>query len=285
MKVKVKISALVTWALLLVLSQMLITQWTVHAAGNRSVIDYISFAGTVVGMILAILAIVYSFIANASQKSDSEILRGQLSSLNDAIAQASASGNQFSSELTRLEDIRESLSQVASTSAESLAASSRLEESVEYLRKQSMVKDQLNTNLGKNYHSALEQICSRALAEQIVTYYLSLEIERSQEKTFDDLVDQLLNPIYVDGNISKGIRQHKLGEVAGYNLIFDDLRVFSDESNLIQFKKYLLKRARLHLDRIDSGKPENDNEGKYYNPANLAISLNKVAERLQGEIG
>jgi len=263
---------------------MLITQWTVRAAGNRNVIDYISFAGTVVGMILAILAIVYSFIANASQKNDAAILRGQLSSLNDAIARASASGNQFSSELTRLEDIRQSLSQVASTSAESLAASSRLEESVEYIRRQSMSKDELSAGTGGNYNSAIEQIASRALAEQVITYYLSLEIEKDVDKEFDDLADRLLDPIYADASFVRIIGPHKRGEIAGYNLIFDDLRIFSEKVNLTHFKKSLLARAEVQLDRIKLEKSENDREADIYNIDNLAVSIKSVAERLRKEI-
>lgn len=278
-----KISTLVSWGVILVLGQLLITTWTVHAAGNKSVIDYISFAGTVVGMILAILAIVYSFISNASQKSDADMLRLQLFSLNEAISRADASGDQFSSELGKLEEIRLALSKVALNSEESLAVSSRLEQSFDYFRSQAANKERRSDLSGDGEVSSLldaaRYIASHAITDQVIMYFLAVEFEHLKRDELARSAKQLIGPIYKSANDYELLSSYKDGEILAYNLILTDLDVFEGRENRKEFMVSLFDRAKQIIDRGPSALHEDDDSP--YNAEGLLSSIAAVAERLR----
>jgi hypothetical protein len=271
----VKISTLVTWAALLVLGQLLITQWTVHAAGNRDVLDYVSFAGTVVGMILAILAIVYSYLANAAQKSDSESLRAQVSNLNDAITRANQSGTQFSSELGRLEEIREALSQVSANSAAALAVSTRLEQQITSLRaSEKRTKPKIETaNSGFDLGQVATALAARALAYQVVLYYISIVGDPANPAIQNPLEEEFLFSMIGENPQRGSLREFYQGEQMGYYWIFYDLALFEDAAAMRKFKEALLRKAKAILTKpivdavLDSNK--------------LTDNIKRVIERLE----
>lgn len=242
---KVKISTLVTWGGLLVLAQLLVTQWTVRAAGNRDVIDYISFAGTVVGMILAVLAIVYSYLANASQKNDADSIRSQVTSLNDAIARADISGNRFSDEVQRLQEIRDSLSVVASTSSESLETARRTEQQLMLLN-------------GRDKHPARQQpqiqgvdrsaffvaIGARAAHGQVVQYYLAIKKKSESPENYKKLEEDLLFSAIKESPTTVWLRCYTQGETNGYYWIFYDMGFFESVELQKEFRRALIDHAR-----------------------------------------
>ncbi|QGL76095.1 hypothetical protein [Stenotrophomonas maltophilia] len=237
-ELQIKISTLITWAGLLVLGQLLLTQWSVRAAGNRDVIDYISFAGTVVGMILAILAIVYSYLANASQRSDAEALRSQISSLNEAIGNARASGFQFSNEVNRLEEIREAIAASAASSAATLEASGRLENEIKSLRGEVAKPEASPQRSQSEIGPTAELLADRALPRQTVLYYLAA-IE--DEGNSDEERDELLGILH-SGEKSATRRTFTDGEINGYYWIFYDLSLTNGDSNRDDFFRLLLLR-------------------------------------------
>ena len=55
-------------AMILLLSQYIIFQWTYNFGSDKNLLDHISFAGTIISIILAIVAIIYSFIQAAVTK-------------------------------------------------------------------------------------------------------------------------------------------------------------------------------------------------------------------------
>lgn len=281
----VKISALVSWGVILVLGQLLITTWTVHAAGNKSVIDYISFAGTVVGMILAILAIVYSFISNASQKSDADMLRLQLFSLNEAISRADASGEQFASELGKLEEIRLALSKVALNSEQSLAVSSRLEQSFDYLKSQTINKERQSNSSGNGEVGSLLDaaiyIASHAVTDQVIMYFLAIEADFIERDELARSTKELIGPIYKSAKDYDLLSSYKSGELLAYNLILSDLDVFESNDNLRKFMVSLLDRANTMIDR---GPSAFDADEDHYDVGGLLSSIAAVAQRLRIKI-
>lgn len=108
----IKASTAMLYGVILFLTQLLITQWTIRAAGNRDVIDYVSFSGTLTSMLLAVLAIVYSYFTTAGQKSDADRIAAQIASLGTTIQTLDNSESRLANELTRLAEIREKLDDV-----------------------------------------------------------------------------------------------------------------------------------------------------------------------------
>ena len=278
MKVKIKISSLVCWGLLLVVGQLLLTQWTIHAAGNRDVLDYISFAGTVIGMVLAVLAIVYSFISNASQKTDSEFLRSQIFSLNDAISRANQSGNDFSRELGRLEEIRESLSELNSISSTSLDVTNQIAGKMAALENQTAQKAQKAEDVEDNKHDTsecLELIASRALPLQIIQYYVASRHEnQSSPAAVEDQEALLFSILKADDRLS--LRTYLSTGQHAYFLIFLDLQVFKNPKALKRFKVALLARAKYELSRSNEWMV-----APSFVPESMTSSISQIVDRLQ----
>lgn len=278
MNVKIKISSLVCWGLLLVVGQLLLTQWTIHAAGNRDVLDYISFAGTVIGMVLAVLAIVYSFISNASQKTDSEFLRSQIFSLNDAISRANQSGNDFSRELGRLEEIRESLSELNTISSTSLDVTNKIAGKITALENQTAQKPDDVGGTEHDTSECLELIASRALPLQIIQYYLASRYENQSSTAAEEDQEALLFAI-LKAEDRRTLRAFLSTGQHAYFLIFLDLRVFKDAKAQKRFKEALLSRARSELDRADQWVT-----APSFSLDSMKSSISKITDRLHASL-
>lgn len=67
--------------ILVILSQFLLHQYSSNMMNENQVINYISFSGTIVSIILAILAIVYSFFQSITQQSNSDKIASNVESL------------------------------------------------------------------------------------------------------------------------------------------------------------------------------------------------------------
>ena len=273
----VKISTLVAWALLLVLGQLLITQWTVEAAGNQDVIDYISFAGTVVGMVLAILAIVYSYLSTAAQRNDAESIKTQVARLNDAIMRANESGSQFAGELSRLEEIREGLARISDKSDRSLAASERIEELVTRAQSQDEASKRAATGvadegLDVNRIAVASVLAKKALPIQVVLFYLALH---DDDDDANQQRDKLLRPLVKEGFESFWSARFS-GEIIAYYLVLLDFGVPQMEGETVAFKAALLARARRLL--------EGEINHRVYDPRSLRSAIEDVVKALADEV-
>ena len=232
----VKFSTACTWVAFVFLLQLLVTQWTVEVAGNREVIDYVSFAGTVVGMILAMLAIVYSFLITSAQRNDAENLRGQLHQLNEAVLKASLSGARFESEVEKLEEIRSELQRVSDNSVESLKGAERLEAKIDTLAKRDAEAKVALKPVGPasepgKYGDALQRIATMALPPQIVQYYAVLDkVEGSMPQRIIDWTRPMLNH---DEALFSFWEDYVAGECSAYRLILSDLNAFDEPNRAI----------------------------------------------------
>jgi hypothetical protein len=69
---------------------------------DQGVIGYVSFAGTIVSIILAVLAIVYSYYQNFAQKRDSSNIAAQVDLLRATVSDVRLSKAEFAEELKRI---------------------------------------------------------------------------------------------------------------------------------------------------------------------------------------
>ncbi|MBL0576934.1 hypothetical protein JD491_04685 [Aeromonas caviae] len=68
---------------LIVLVQLLLHYWTSESMNSGEVLAYVSFAGTIVSIILAVLAIIYSFVQTQAQQATSDSISREIFRLTD----------------------------------------------------------------------------------------------------------------------------------------------------------------------------------------------------------
>ncbi len=69
--------------------------FTFYNGENKDVVSHISLAGSISSIVLALLAIIYSYYLNNSQKIDSNNLRDQISKLNDVVEKINISNDKL----------------------------------------------------------------------------------------------------------------------------------------------------------------------------------------------
>lgn len=125
-------------------------------AGNGSALNYVSFAGTLISIILAVLAIGYTYGESVSQKSKGDTLATQISALSDVTRgikiQAESLDEVFviKSELSEIarrieEGLMETREKVSGMS-NSLDSVRETMEGINYLRKAPITTSQINKN-------------------------------------------------------------------------------------------------------------------------------------------
>jgi hypothetical protein len=104
----------VTWVLitlLLMLTEYVLIGWTQNYGADRDVLSHVGFAGTIVSMILGVVAIIYAFYQGFAQQRDSQALATQLSELRTVADGLRAAGSSISNSGAALQDLRETLQQ------------------------------------------------------------------------------------------------------------------------------------------------------------------------------
>jgi hypothetical protein len=102
-----------------VASEYIFLDKVLRYGSDGAVVSYVSFAGTIVSIILAALAIVYSYYQNFSQQRDSNNVAAQINLLRSTVSDVRVSKNEFINELQRISDISDKLDQSISILSES----------------------------------------------------------------------------------------------------------------------------------------------------------------------
>jgi len=89
-------------------------QWIIHFCSTKAMasvemVGYVSFAGTLVSTILAVLAIIYSFVQSTSQQTSSEIISREVHRLQNIVGDVNESTEKINSSLIRLPEIMKQL--------------------------------------------------------------------------------------------------------------------------------------------------------------------------------
>ncbi|MFB0769887.1 hypothetical protein ACEU5N_19750 [Aeromonas salmonicida] len=111
--------------ILVILSQFLLHQYASNVMNEMQVINYISFSGTIVSIILAILAIVYSFFQSITQQSNSDKIASNLESLTGVASSVNTSVDIMTTQVetlnTVVDDVRKLPSDIVSLVSVALA--------------------------------------------------------------------------------------------------------------------------------------------------------------------
>lgn len=91
--------------ILVILSQFILHQYSSNMMNETQVINYISFSGTIVSIILAILAIVYSFFQSITQQSNSDKIASNLESLTGVASTVNTSVDTMTAQVETLNTV------------------------------------------------------------------------------------------------------------------------------------------------------------------------------------
>jgi hypothetical protein len=95
--------------LIVILLQYILTGWVGEYGNNTNIVSHVSFAGTIVSIILAVLAIVYTYYQGLSQWQDSSNLTAQVSQLSYLVKDVAESRLGLTSEVDRIAELGEKL--------------------------------------------------------------------------------------------------------------------------------------------------------------------------------
>ena len=102
-KIKTREWLLIT--ILLLILEYLVMSITLNFGDNKSLVNYVSFAGTIMSIVLALVAIIYSFIQSESQSRSSSNISAEVASLRTVVQDINKSKVTFSGELDRFADL------------------------------------------------------------------------------------------------------------------------------------------------------------------------------------
>ena len=86
---------------LLMVVEFGILEFSYRFASDELVLSHISLVGTIVGILLAVIAIVYGFIQTSSRQSSGETIAAQVQSLESVVLSLDTSKKDLNQELTR----------------------------------------------------------------------------------------------------------------------------------------------------------------------------------------
>lgn len=119
--------------LLIALVEYVIFFWSNLFGDVEDVVRTVSFAGTIVGIILAVLAIVYSYYQNFAQRRDSQNLATQIEFLRSVIQNVDGSTDTLIDQLSKLDSMTGKIDSSIDILAESKKKIENLEELIQLL--------------------------------------------------------------------------------------------------------------------------------------------------------
>lgn len=120
---------------IIMLTQFLVQFLAFMYAGNSSALGYISISGTIVSIILALLAIIYSYYQSTSQANSSSSLNSQIDKLIGIVDKIKTDKSDFGHELDQLAEIREKIDSSLNLQKVSHAQVRELTNTIDDLRK------------------------------------------------------------------------------------------------------------------------------------------------------
>ncbi|MEO8065090.1 MAG: hypothetical protein ABI821_20345 [Pseudomonadota bacterium] len=116
------------------LTQFIIHCWTVDYGSDENVVSQVGFAGTLVSIALAGIAIVYAYFQTYSQKRDSDAVATRLAQMRELLASLNTSGAQIGNYAAFMEETQARLAQITTAQSEVLATAVRIEKGIEERR-------------------------------------------------------------------------------------------------------------------------------------------------------
>ena len=149
----------------LVLGQLIVHMIAWRFGANVNALGYISFAGTIVSIILAVLAIIYGFVHTGEQSRASSTIASQVTNLHRVVESFQKSGGALSEQLQQLGDISAGITRAVALGEKSQEQIGKMQSTVDDMKglvagSATFIKDaesQTSASLPKTPSSLLKQ--------------------------------------------------------------------------------------------------------------------------------
>lgn len=238
---------------IIMLVEFIVGSISLFYSKSASALGYISISGTVVSIILAFLAIIYSYYQSASQANSSSSLNGQIEKLISIVDDIKTNKSDFSNELTQLTDIREKIESSFQLQRSSHAQMQELNESVNALRNNDLSGLYSSTNPHDNFDSLIIEGDNSIHITLLIIYYAD-QAGIEYENIWQTLGSPVINVLH-EQKISSEITEYFKGSIFGIisalkalafiEVTSEKLPITIDdkyEQDFIQFHKFISAR-------------------------------------------
>jgi hypothetical protein len=119
---------------LIALAQLVVHMIAWRYASNDHALGYVSFAGTIIGIILAVIAIIYGFVQTTEQSNASSTIASQISSLYRVEEAFQKSAGVLTNQLEQLGEISSGITQAVATTEQSRKEIGQVREGVQAIK-------------------------------------------------------------------------------------------------------------------------------------------------------
>jgi hypothetical protein len=164
------------WILLMVIQallQYILHYWTLKYGSDQNVTGQVGFAGTLVSIALAGLAIIYAYFQTNAQKRDADSVGARISQMRELLITLNTSGNDIRVATDSLQKLQEQIGRIENAQRDTLASNKRLEDLVRDKDRQVAGKDSDMPASGdgdKLLVRIAENATSAAIEDQLVIF-------------------------------------------------------------------------------------------------------------------
>lgn len=261
------------WILLLIvagLGQYVISGWVQDYGSNAQIVSYVSFAGTIVSIILAVLAIVYSYYQSFSQQRDSSNLAVQIDLLRNVVEEVRKSEEDLTVGLARFDEVGEKLDRSLSLGRATHTYVRQMQAGLERMSEAAGSLHQKATGSHETVALSPEQIdafVGRALLDQLEIYYDYIRAADEGGNVLN-IFEKYTAPRISSGEDEEDL-SYQMGEVSVIGYILFDLGLlqigdeFQIEAVSEPFRRsvtaHMLRRRQEGEDAVPLGAPEPPN--------------------------
>lgn len=221
--------------LLALLFEYVVIEWTRVYGGMPDIVSHVGFAGTIVSIVLAVIAIIYSYYQNFAQRRDSGLLSQQLENLRSVAANLQREGTDLT---TIKERIQQALDSATRTERSLLELGGQIASMKARVNEDTEIAEPQTPTAATDFPGSPQDIAKflvkRAGRPQQATY---LAICAASEKgmttrEIGDIVKRAVSKRLEQqgkGNIARVIGDWCDGIVTGHIYLLEDLRIVKRE--------------------------------------------------------
>ncbi len=229
------------WALvvfLVIVVQYVIGGWVAGYGADPAVLSHVSFAGTIVSIILALLAIVYTYYQGFAQQRDAVALASQIEALGGVANGMRASGDVLSAGLAQIRSLGDQLDRSVAIAEETRTRVGDLRASMEGLKTAASRGEPTPPSgaLSEPLPRAAERLIALASPMQLAIYF-GLQEAAARGMTYRTLASDIFMPISkarTSPDIQDTIAQWLDGIASGHVYLLEDLGLIARDPIVVR---------------------------------------------------
>lgn len=245
---------------IIILIQFIVQMGALAYSKDNNVLNYVSFAGTIVSIILAIIAIVYSFVQTLSQQSSSSNISNQVDKLISAADQINDSKNKINTSIEYLKNASERLDAAiehqSNINNEIKTLSKQFSELDNFKKPQSNQSRQPNTPHSKDTAIGNFSDWNHGTQFCMGILYLGSQNNFSIEETMNSITVPIMKKIYSDIENKDETILFYMGAVTSAFYILNLCNFVYTENNKIRLHQKLEDECRNAIDQLEHSTEE-----------------------------